>query len=227
MPKTRVVVVEDENLMREALIMFLSTSTDLQVVGTHADGTSAVQACPALDPDVVLMDIRLPPTNGIEATRRICQTRHAQVLALTALCSQDVYIDILRAGACGLQLKGCSPPELVEAVHAAAAGRGTLNPMAATTLVAAIGQRADTLRYAHPTCTVPDLSTGERQVLELLAQGLNTTQIAHELVLSEAAIKSRVGRLLRIFHVDSRVQLLVRTTELGMVTPRLRRPDLT
>lgn len=225
---SRVLVVEDEQLMRHALSVFLRGADDLEVVGMVEDGARAVEAAERLRPDVVLMDIHLPVMDGIEATRRILAAHpETHVIALTTLGSVEAAVPMLRAGARGYLLKDCDPQTLVESIRRVVGGDPALSPSVTMSLLHVVADESTLSSadgYRGPVATdAPALTTSESALLGLLARGFNTSEMAADLVIAEATVKSRLAKLCTKFGVDSRVKLLIRATELGLVDPSLDR----
>ncbi len=221
--RRRVLVVDDQPLMRSALTIFVDSAQDLQVVGEAGDGAVAVHQCEVLAPDVVLMDIQMPVMDGIEATRRITQARPGvKVVAVTTFPTEDTVVPALRAGASGYLLKDCEPQALLDSIRQVLDGQAALSPSLTWALVEAIREQPATPDRAVTTRARQALTDREFEVVDLLAQGLSNAQMARELYVSEATIKARLGQITGKLRVHSRVQLLVRACELGLVQPRLR-----
>lgn len=204
--------------------MILEASPDLSVVGEASDGREAVRSARSLLPDVVLMDIRMPGTNGVEATRQILSwsaslQHRIHVLAVTTFDLDEYVHSVLRAGAVGLLLKDTPPDELVAAVHTVATGGAVVSPQVLRRLLAKFGPLL-------PLSTVPEEETGpdplttrERQVLRLLARGWSNSEIAAHLYLGETTVKSHVGHILNKLGLRDRVQAVVHAYENGLVRP--------
>lgn len=210
-----VVVADDEALMRAGLVSILSTQPDLVVVGEAIDGDSAVQMVRVHDPDVVLMDVRMPNTDGIEATRRLADAR-AAVVMLTTFDLDDLVYAAMRAGAAGFLLKDAPPEALLAAVRAAARGDALLAPSVTRRLIEefvgrpAPGQRSERLA---------GLTERELEVLALVARGLSNSEIAARLFLSHATVKTHVSRVLTKLGLRDRSQAVVLAYEVGLVRP--------
>jgi len=209
-PRVRVVLADDHGAVRAGLRMVLDAAPDIAVVGEAADGAAAVTNARALRPDVVLMDVRMPGVDGIEATRQVTSEGLAQVLVLTTFDLDDAVFGALRAGAAGFLLKSATPEELLSAVRRVAAGDGALAPevvrrvldaAVAGTAAPASDEASDAVERA-----VRALTEREREVLAALGRGLANAQIADELVISEATAKTHVSRVLAKLGVASRVQ---------------------
>jgi NarL family two-component system response regulator LiaR len=196
--RIRVLVVDDHAMIRRGLATFLKVFNDLELAGEAASGQEAVQLCAKLQPDVVLMDMVMPDMDGATATRLIRkQSPSVQVLALTSFKEEILVQSALQAGAIGYLLKDLSADELAQAIRAAHAGRATLSPEAAQVLVHAA---------SHPAAPGVDLTEREREVLALMVEGLNNTQIAARLSVSPSTVKSHVSNILSKLGVASRTE---------------------
>jgi DNA-binding NarL/FixJ family response regulator len=214
----RVVIADDHHLVRSGLRGMLDVHDDLDVVGEAEDGAAALTAARELDPDVVVMDIRMPRMDGIEATRRLREREGGpQVLVLTTFDLDEYVYEALRAGAGGFLLKDAPPERLADAVRTVAAGESLLAPAVTRRLVERFVRRP-----------VPDSSTQERlarltererEVLLLVARGLSNAELARELYLSEATVKTHVTRVLTKLGLRDRVQAVVFAYETGLVEP--------
>jgi NarL family two-component system response regulator LiaR len=194
----RVLLVDDHTMVRRGLAAFLKVFDDLQLAGEAESGEAAIQVCAEVLPDVVLMDMVMPEMDGAAATRIIRQRfPQVQVIALTSFKEGDLVKNALEAGAIGYLLKDVSADELVRAIRAAHAGRATLSPEAAQSLVESANQ---------PAAPGPDLTERELEVLALMVEGLNNTQIAGRLSVSSSTIKSHVSNILSKFGVASRTE---------------------
>ncbi|PSL56771.1 LuxR family two component transcriptional regulator [Saccharothrix carnea] len=213
----RVLIADDQALVRGGFRMILESRDDLDVVGEAADGAEAVALTASLDPDVVLMDVRMPGVDGLEATRRIVTSGSpARVLVLTTYDVDDSVYAALRAGAGGFLLKDVRPSELVEAVRVIARGDALLAPSVTRRL---LDRFVDTLPAPSPRAL--DALTGrEVEVLRLVALALSNAEIAEHLVLTEATIKTHVSAVLRKLGLRDRVQAVVLAYEVGLVRPR-------
>ena len=216
----RVLVVDDQAMMRHAFSLFLSSESDIQVVGEAADGQAAVTQTRALKPDVVLMDVRMPRMDGIDATARLLTLDPApRVLITTTFGADDYLLPALRAGAAGFLVKDAEPEQLIAAVRAVHRGDSVVSPSVTAELIAEAVRNP----VPHPD---PELASAllprEQQVLELLAQGLSNAEIAAELVISEGTVKSHLGRIMTKLGVRDRLQVLIRAHEAGLVQMRLR-----
>jgi DNA-binding NarL/FixJ family response regulator len=211
---TTVVVVDDQELVRDGIAALLSAEPDLEVVGTAADGVEAIGLVQSLHPVVVLMDIQMPDIDGIEATRRLCASgTDAKILILTTFGADDNVIAALRAGASGFLLKRARPAEVVEAIRVAARGESLLFPAALRRLVAGRGGGSgDRLRDAG-------LTDREADVLRRMAAGRSNAEIAAELVVSVETVKTHVGNVLAKLGARDRTQAVIAAYESGFVTP--------
>jgi NarL family two-component system response regulator LiaR len=197
-PKIRVLLVDDHTMVRKGLSLFLRAFDDLEMAGEADSGAAAIQLCGEIMPDVVLMDMVMPDMDGVTATQAICQQYpQVRVIALTSFKEGDLVRNALGAGAIGYLLKDVSAEELARAIRAAHSGRATLSPEAAQALV----ERAN-----QPPALDLELTEREREVLALMVEGLNNTQIAGRLTVSPSTIKSHVSNILSKFGVSSRTE---------------------
>jgi DNA-binding NarL/FixJ family response regulator len=215
----RVVLADDQGLVRTGLRLVLEAEPDIEVVAEAADGLQAVAAA-RLRPDLVLMDIRLPNLDGIEATRRLAGPGVAdpvRVLVLTTYDVDEYVFAALRAGACGFLLKHTSPEALVEAVRTVAAGDGLIAPAVTRRLIAEFARAP--AAPAAPPAELERLTDREREVLELVARGRSNAEIARELVVGQATVKTHVGRVLTKLSLRDRVEAVIWAYEAGLVQP--------
>jgi len=213
----RILIADDQELVRTGFRVVLEAEADFDVVGEAADGLDAVQAAEALHPDVVLMDIRMPNLDGIEATRRIAATEAApRILILTTFDLDDYVYEALRAGASGFLLKDARGEELRHAVRTVAAGDALLSPAITRKLIESYTRRP-------PASTQPeglaDLTPRELEVLCLLARGMSNTDIAQALVVGDATVKTHVARIFSKLDLHDRAQAVVLAYETGLVQP--------
>jgi DNA-binding NarL/FixJ family response regulator len=213
----RVLVVDDQHLVRAGFRMILEAEDDLTVVGEAANGLEAVELVPRARPDVVLMDVRMPVLDGIEATTRIRALTGPQpaILVLTTFDLDEYVFSALRAGASGFLVKDTPPEQLVDAVRVVNRGDGLLSPGVTRRLIDDVARR----RPVAPPPGLASLTERELDVLRLVARGLSNAEIAAELYLGEATVKTHVGRVLAKLDLRDRVQAVVLAYECGLVTP--------
>lgn len=215
----RVALVDDQAMVRAGFRMILETEPDITVVGEAGDGREAVDLVSRAAPDVVLMDVRMPHMDGIEATRRIVGSGGAaRVLMLTTFDLDDYVYSALRAGASGFLLKDAPAEQLVNAVRVVADGDALLAPSVTRLLIDEVSRRP-TVDPAAVAPGLADLTDREREVMRLMARGLSNAEIADSLYLGEATVKTHVGRVLTKLGLRDRVQAVVVAYESGLVTP--------
>ncbi len=212
----RVLIVDDQALVRSGFRLILEGRPDLEVVGEAEDGEEAVRLAGELEPDVILLDIRMPALDGIEATRRIVASGSAaRVLVLTTFDLDEYVYGAIRAGASGFLLKDVRPNDLVDAIRLVAGGNALLGPTVTTRLLERFTQPA--AEPATEPATAASLTEREREILRLLARGLSNAEIAARLVVSETTVKTHVSNLLRKLGVRDRVQAVILAYESGLV----------
>lgn len=215
----RVLLVDDQALLRMGFALVLDAEDDLEVVGEAGDGAAALAQVAALRPDVVLMDVRMPGMNGIDATRRVVEAHPGtRVLILTTFDLDEYAFAALRAGASGFLLKDARPTELLGAIRAVASGDAVVSPRVTRRMLEMFADHLPTAAAA-PTGTDPrlaELTPRELEVLRAVAEGLSNAEIAARLVLSEATVKTHVGRILAKLGVRDRVQAVVLAYETGL-----------
>jgi DNA-binding NarL/FixJ family response regulator len=216
---TKVLIADDQALLRVGLRKILESEPDTTVVGEASDGDEAVRETRRLRPDVVLMDIRMPVLDGIEATRRITRDHpSARVLILTTF-GLDAYVyDALHAGASGFMLKDAPPEELAAAVRVVAGGDALLAPAVTRSVIEEFARRKPAPSPPAPEA-VADLTPREREVLDLLARGLSNPEICERLVITEATAKTHVARILQKLDLRDRIQAVIYAYENGLVSP--------
>ena len=207
--KIRVVIVDDHVLVRSGIEVVLGMFDDIELVGQAGDGEEAVRLCGELQPDVVLMDLVLPGTSGVEATRRVLAScPETRVVALTSFTDEDLIGETLRAGAIGYLMKNVSADQLAAAVRNAYAGRSTLAPEAADALVRAV---------SAPSHGTESLTAREQQVLKLMADGLTNADIAERLVIGVATVKTHVSSIMSKLGVSTRTEATATAIRRGLV----------
>ena len=214
-----IVVADDHEVVRAGFAALLDTQPDFTVLGTAADGAAAVRACRELRPDVVLMDVRMPGTDGIEATRQLAAGDLApKVLILTTFDLDEYVFDALRAGASGFLLKDVTAERLFDAVRVVAAGEALLAPAVTRRLISEFAR----IRRPAPAAATPALAAltpRETEVLRLVAEGLSNPEIAARLVVTEETVKTHVSRVLAKLGLRDRTQAVVAAYESGLVVP--------
>ncbi|MFD2081978.1 DNA-binding response regulator, NarL/FixJ family, contains REC and HTH domains [Actinopolymorpha cephalotaxi] len=217
---TRVLLVDDQPLVRGGFAAILDGEGDIAIVGEAGDGTEALEQVRATDPDVVLMDIRMPGLDGLEATRALTAdpaTAHVRIIILTTFELDEYVFEALRSGACGFLLKHSRPQDLVDAVRVAAAGDSILSPSVTRRLIAEYARRSRPPRPDHGY-RGDELTDREREVAILVARGMDNEAIAGHLFLSEATVRSHVSRAMTKLDLRSRAQLVIFAYETGLVT---------
>jgi DNA-binding NarL/FixJ family response regulator len=215
----RVVVADDQQVVRDGFAELLTTQPDFTVVATASDGAEAVRVCEELHPDVVLMDVRMPGMDGIEATRQLAQPgrRGPRVLILTTFDLDEYVYDALRAGASGFLLKDCTAERLFDAVRVIAAGEALLDPAVTRRLIREFAEKPPTAQGRTPTFR--SLTPRETEVLRLVAEGLSNVEIADRLVITEETVKTHVSRMLSKLGLRDRTQAAIAAYESGLVVP--------
>ena len=217
---TRIVIADDQALVRKAFTLLLQSEPGLEVAGEAANGEEAVDLARSQRPDVVLMDIRMPVMDGLEATRRIAadpELAAVHVLVLTTFEADDYIFGALRAGASGFVLKDIEPVELLRAIKVVADGEALLAPSVTRRLIADFASRPE--RRQLPAGMLADLTEREKEVVALVAAGKSNDEIATELFLSPATVKTHVSRAMSKVYARDRAQLVVFAYESGLVVP--------
>jgi len=214
----RVLIVDDQALVRAGFRMILEAQPDLEVVGEAADGSAAIDAVRTLRPDVVLMDVRMPGVDGIEATRRLTEASvPGKIVILTTYDLDEYVFDALAAGASGFLLKHVPPEELVRGVRVAASGEALLAPSITKRLIEEFARQRAPVRASGTD--LQTLTDREREVLTLLGRGLSNPEIARELKVGEATVKTHVAHVLDKLELRDRVQAVIFAYEIGLIKP--------
>jgi DNA-binding NarL/FixJ family response regulator len=215
-----IVVADDHEVVRGGFAALLDTQPDFTVLGTASDGIEAVRVCRELRPDVVLMDVRMPSLDGIEATRQLARDDHPgpRVLILTTFDLDEYVFDALRAGASGFLLKDVTAERLFEAVRVVAVGEGLLTPAVTRRLISEFA-RLRPAADVRPPVGLSTLTPRETEVLRLVAEGLSNPEIARRLVVTEETVKTHVSRILAKLGLRDRTQAVVAAYESGLVVP--------
>jgi DNA-binding NarL/FixJ family response regulator len=215
---TRVLIADDDDLMRAGLVELLTADPSIEIVGEAATGREAVERTRLLDPDVVLMDVRMPDLDGIGATRELTRAApRARVLILTTFEQDDYIFGALRAGASGFLLKRTRPEELIAAVHTVGAGDSLLSPPVTRRVIDRMAQQP--IPDLAGEARLQELTPREREVLELVARGLSNREIARALVVEESTIRTHVKRILMKLGLRDRVQIVIFAYETGVNRP--------
>ena len=216
--KIKVGIVDDDPLVRSALGLMLGGQADIEVVGEATDGQEALALVRTSAPDVVLMDIRMPRINGLEATRRVLtESRSPRVIVLTTFGADEYVVDALAAGADGFLLKDTPPPEIVAAIRAVASGEPILSPKATRTLITRLRAEPTGDRAAAASRRLEALTEREHEVALAVGRGLSNAEIAKELYLSIPTVKAHVSRLFDKLGATNRVQIAITVHDAGLV----------
>jgi DNA-binding NarL/FixJ family response regulator len=213
----RVLIADDQALVRAGFRMLLEAEPGIEVVGEATNGLEAIEATRRLGPDVVLMDIRMPELDGLDATRRLLEKDDAavRILVLTTFDLDEYVYEALRAGASGFLLKDTPPEQLIAAIHVIASGEALLSPSVTRRVIQEFAARP----RANPPRELEELTARELEVFKLIARGLSNAEIATELFLSETTVKTHVARVLMKLRLRDRVQAVVLAYESGIVQP--------
>ena len=215
----RVLLADDQKLMRQALRVFVETQPDMEVVGEAQDGRSAVIQAIALQPDVILMDLQMPRLDGVEATREVLAScPEAKVVAVTTFHSEEYVIPALRAGASAYLLKDSEPDDIAAGIRAALAGEFVASPRVTEILVNAVVSHEPRAR-TDPEEAARELQLSEREldVIRLLCDGRSNREVAQELFIAEPTVKSHIGRIMAKMGVRDRVQVVITAYRKGLV----------
>lgn len=203
--KITVLIADDHSVVRQGVRVFLETQTEIEVIGEAESGEKAVEMCAEFAPDVVLLDLILPRVNGVEATRQVKRVSpRTNVVILTSYHEDEYIVPAIKAGALSYLLKDVSPAELVEAVRKASRGEAVLHPQIAQKIIKGLRETGENQMRPHD-----ELSRREREVLELLAEGISNAEIAARLFISEKTVKSHVSNILSKLHLADRTQAAV------------------
>jgi DNA-binding NarL/FixJ family response regulator len=215
----RVLVADDQPLVRSGFRMILDERSDLELVGEAENGARAIELADELDPDVILMDVRMPELDGVEATRRLVSAgTRARILVLTTFDLDEYVYASIRAGASGFLLKDVQPDELADAIRVVAAGNSLFGPAATQRLLERFADEPRAVR------SLDGLTEREREILGLMASGLSNAEIAQRLYLGETTVKSHVSAVLRKLGARDRVQAVIAAYEAGLAKPGTGRP---
>lgn len=218
MQEIRVVIVDDDPLVRSALSHFVSRDPEITVIAQAEDGVEAISTVEREQPDVVMMDVQMPEMDGIEATGVIAERwPHVRVLAVTTLDGSDTVLPMLSAGASGYLLKDSSAEEIVTGVREVYSGASSLSPRIASMLIRHVRDSTPTATEAE---SLEPLTEREAEVLQCLAQGMSNAEIAKTLIVSEGTVKAHLGRMMAKWHLRDRVQILVTAAHAGLVSFR-------
>ena len=214
----RVMLVDDQQLVRTGFRMILADEEGIEVVGEAADGQAAVDAATQLHPDVIVMDIRMPVMDGVEATRRLVGEGGPRILVLTTFDADEHVVQAIRAGASGFLLKDVPPDDFVRAIRIVASGDALIAPSVTRRLLDRFARLAVPADETHSK-RIAELTEREREILELVAHGLSNREIADALTLAEPTVKTHVSHLLGKLEQRDRAQLVVLAYEVGLVRP--------
>jgi DNA-binding NarL/FixJ family response regulator len=214
---TRILLIDDQELLRMGFRMVLDAQSDLEVVGEAGDGVEGVKLAGELQPDVILMDVRMPGMDGVQATRALVGAGcRAHIIILTTFDLDEYAHAALRAGASGFLLKDAQPADLLSAIRAVASGDAVVAPSTTRRLLATIAHQLPAPGEEQGDPRLETLTPREREVLEAVARGLSNAEIAASLVLSEATVKTHVGRVLAKLELRDRVQIVVYAYDHGL-----------
>jgi RNA polymerase sigma factor (sigma-70 family) len=214
----RVLIVDDDKLMRAGLRAVFSADEGIEVIGEAADGRAGIDSARRLRPDVVLMDVRMPEMDGITATRELLDSSpELRVVIVTTFEDDDYVFGALAAGASGFLLKRTGPEELIEAIHTVAAGEALLSPSVTRRVIERMARQPGL--GADGERSLEELTAREREVLELIARGLTNAEIAEQLVIEESTVKTHVKRILMKLGLRNRVQAVILAYETGVIRP--------
>lgn len=217
MNEIKVLIADDQPLMSQAFRVFIEAAPGMTCVGEVRNGRLAVSHCDLLRPHVVLMDMQMPEMNGVEATRRISEKHpEIRVLAVTTFSSEEYLVPALKAGAAGYLLKDSEPDDIIRAIRSVNEGEAVLSPSVSNELIQSIRQE-EPAAHAVDEALQAQLSERELEVLRLLARGMNNSEIAGALYVSEATVKAHLGRIMVKLGVRDRVQTVIKAAQSGLV----------
>jgi DNA-binding NarL/FixJ family response regulator len=215
----RLLLVDDEAMVRTGLRLILETEDDLRVVAEAASGVEAIEQCERMHPDVVLMDVRMPRMDGVEACRRLSESGDAKVVILTTFDLDEHLFAAIRAGACGFLLKASPPEELVSAIRAAHAGNALIEPRMTRRLLSEFARSPAMVPSGQVPARLNELTERELDVLREVARGLSNTEVGERLYIGEATVKTHVTHILAKLGLRDRIQAVVLAYESGLVEP--------
>jgi DNA-binding NarL/FixJ family response regulator len=215
----RLLLVDDEAMVRTGLRLILETEDDLRVVGEAATGVEAIEQASRLNPDVVLMDVRMPRMDGVEACRRLVEASNAKVVILTTFDLDEHLFSAIRAGACGFLLKASPPEELVSAIRAANDGNALVEPRMTRRLLDEFARRPAMVPSGEIPSRLGELTERELDVLREVARGLSNVEIGERLYIGEATVKTHVTHILSKLGLRDRIQAVVLAYESGLIEP--------
>jgi len=215
----RLLLVDDEAMVRTGLRLILETEDDLRVVGEAATGVEAIEQASRLNPDVVLMDVRMPRMDGVEACRRLVEASNAKVVILTTFDLDEHLFSAIRAGACGFLLKASPPEELVSAIRAANDGKALVEPRMTRRLLDEFARRPAMVPSGEIPSRLGELTERELDVLREVARGLSNVEIGERLYIGEATVKTHVTHILSKLGLRDRIQAVVLAYESGLIEP--------
>jgi DNA-binding NarL/FixJ family response regulator len=215
----RLLLVDDEAMVRTGLRLILETEDDLRVVGEASTGIEAIEQAGRLNPDVILMDVRMPRMDGVEACRRLVETSDSKVVILTTFDLDEHLFAAVRAGACGFLLKASPPEELVSAIRAAQAGNALVEPRMTRRLLDEFARRPAMAPAGQVPALLTELTDRELDVLREMARGLSNTEIGEHLYIGEATVKTHVTHILAKLGLRDRIQAVVLAYESGLIEP--------
>ncbi len=218
MTPIRVLIVDDQALFREGLETLLSVQKDIQVVGQACNGREAIEIALKVQPDVVLMDVRMPVLDGVSATKLLKDTQpQCKVIVLTTFEDDEYIFDALRAGALGYLLKDVASENLVEAIQAAAQGKSILEPSVAAKVIAEFTRVSRMVPFSQMEQLVEPLTVREHEILSLIAKGASNKLIASQLYIAEGTVKNHITHILGKLGVQDRMQAALKARELGLI----------